>query len=62
MEQVTLGIVKPDAVSKKYLGSIIQKLEAGGLSVVALENDPYESDASRGFLLRPPGKGPSSGV
>ncbi len=36
MEQVTLGIVKPDAVGKQHLGSIIQKAEKGGLSVVGL--------------------------
>ena len=49
MEQVTLGIVKPDAVSKKYLGSIIQKLEAGGLSVVALRMIHMSRTQAEGF-------------
>ena len=31
----TLSIVKPDAVAKNKIGSILQKLEAGGLKIVA---------------------------
>ncbi len=31
----TLSIVKPDAVSKNKIGSIIEKLEQGGLKIVA---------------------------
>lgn len=31
----TLSIIKPDAVAKDNIGSIIQKLEKGGLKVVA---------------------------
>ena len=49
MEQVTLGIVKPDAVRKKHLGSIIQKLEAGGLSVVALRMIHMSRPQAEGF-------------
>jgi nucleoside-diphosphate kinase len=31
----TLSIVKPDAVSKNVIGGVVQKLEEGGLKVVA---------------------------
>lgn len=31
----TLSIIKPDAVSKNYIGQIISRLEKGGLMVVA---------------------------
>ncbi len=49
MEQVTLGIVKPDAVGKKHLGSIIRKLEGGGLSVVALRMIHMSRPQAEGF-------------
>lgn len=34
-KEQTLSIIKPDAVSKNYIGGIINKLEKGGLTVVA---------------------------
>ncbi len=49
MEQVTLGIVKPDAVGKNYLGSIIQKLEKGGLTVVGLRMIHMSRPQAEGF-------------
>ena len=49
MEQVTLGIVKPDAVGKQHLGSIIQKAEKGGLSVVGLRMLHMSRSQAEGF-------------
>ncbi len=49
MEQVTLGIVKPDAVGKNYLGSIIQMLEKGGLTVVGLKMIHMSRPQAEGF-------------
>lgn len=49
MEQLTLGIVKPDAVGKNHLGSIIQKAEEGGLIVVALRMLHMSRAQAQGF-------------
>lgn len=34
-KEQTLSIIKPDAVSKNHIGGIINKLEKGGLNIVA---------------------------
>ena len=49
MEQLTLGIVKPDAVGKQHLGSIVRMAEEGGLSVVGLRMLHMSRSQAEGF-------------
>jgi nucleoside-diphosphate kinase len=45
----TLSIIKPDAVAKNAVGGIINKLEAGGLRVVAIRMTRLTQDQARAF-------------
>ena len=45
----TFSIIKPDAVAKNAIGGVIQKLEAGGLKVVAAKMLRMTSEQARGF-------------
>ena len=46
----TLCIIKPDAVEKNSIGGIIAMIEAAGLKVKALQDDPPLAAAGRGLL------------
>lgn len=45
----TLSIIKPDAVSKNAIGGVVQKLEAGGLRVVAMRMLQLTQAQARAF-------------
>ncbi len=47
--QRTFSIIKPDAVAKNAIGSIVAKLEAGGLRVVAQRMVRLTETQARGF-------------
>ncbi len=47
--QRTFSIIKPDAVAKNAIGSIVAKLEAGGLRVVAQRMVRLTEAQARGF-------------
>jgi nucleoside-diphosphate kinase len=49
MIERTLSIVKPDAVARRLIGSILNKLEAGGLTVVAAKLTRLTPDKARQF-------------
>lgn len=45
----TLGIVKPDAVEKRYGGAILQRIEEGGFRIVALRMTHLTRAEAEGF-------------
>lgn len=49
MNQSTLGIVKPDAVKAGSLGAILERLEAGGLTVAGLKMVRLTRETAQGF-------------
>ena len=49
MNQSTLGIIKPDAVKAGSLGAILQRLEAGGLTVAGLKMIHLTRRTAQGF-------------
>ena len=49
MNQSTLGIVKPDAVKTGSLGAILERIEAGGLTVAGLKMVHLTREMARGF-------------
>lgn len=48
-EEYTLSIVKPDAVQKNYVGSILAMLEKAGLKVVAAKMKHLTKAEAEGF-------------
>jgi len=51
MIERTLGIIKPDGVSKNAIGAIIQRAEAAGLRVIALKRLHLTREQVRGFYI-----------
>ena len=49
MNQSTLGIVKPDAVKAGFLGAILERLEAGGLTVAGLKMVHLTRETAQGL-------------
>lgn len=49
MVERTLSIIKPDAVSRKLIGEILRKLEAGGLKIVAAKLVRLSREQARAF-------------
>ncbi len=49
MVQRTLGIVKPDGVSRGLLGEVLAQIEGEGLQIVALKMISMSRDQARGF-------------
>ena len=49
MNQSTLGIVKPDAVKTGSLGAILERLEAGGLTVAGMKMIHLTREMAQGF-------------
>lgn len=45
----TLSIIKPDAINKNIIGAIVQRLEAGGLKVVAAKMLRLEREQAADF-------------
>ncbi|MCF8105234.1 MAG: nucleoside-diphosphate kinase [Desulfohalobiaceae bacterium] len=49
MKELTLSIIKPDAVKRNLCGVIIQKIEAGGLTLKGLKMLQLSREEARGF-------------
>ncbi len=49
MTQVTLSIIKPDAVAKNKIGAIISRFEDSGLKVVACKMAHLTKEQAEGF-------------
>ena len=47
--QRTFGIIKPDAVSKKVAGKIVDRIEESGLEIVAMKRMQLDSEMAKGF-------------
>ncbi len=45
----TLAIIKPDAVSKKVVGKIIQRIEEEGIKIVAMKMIKMTKEQAKGF-------------
>ena len=56
-KEVTLGIIKPDAVQKGVIGEIINRNEANELKVVGLKMMQLDKDRAEGFYHVHKGKG-----
>jgi len=52
----TLSIIKPDGVSKNYIGEILSRFEKAGLSVVAARMLHLDKDRAEGFYAVHRGK------
>lgn len=52
----TLSIIKPDAVGKNLIGEIVGRLEAGGLTVVAMKMLHLNEATAGGFYAEHKGK------
>lgn len=48
-KEQTLSIIKPDAVGKNLVGSIIERFEKGGLKVIAAKMMHLSKDQAEGF-------------
>ena len=49
MQELTLSIIKPDAVKRDLCGKIIQKIEDGGLRIKGLKMLQLSREEARGF-------------
>jgi nucleoside-diphosphate kinase len=49
MVERTLSIIKPDAVSRKLVGEILRRFEAGGLRIVAAKLVQLDPEQARAF-------------
>ncbi len=47
--QQTLSIIKPDGVRKNYIGDILRRFEAGGLTIAALKMTTLTKGQAEGF-------------
>ncbi len=56
MQQRTFSIIKPDAVRRNLIGSILSKLEANGLKVVASKMILLTAEQAGGFYAEHKGK------
>ncbi len=56
MEQQTLGIIKPDGVSRKLIGTVIKRLEENDIHIVAMKMVKMTKDQARGFYKVHEGK------
>lgn len=56
-EQLTLSIIKPNAVAKNAIGAIIQRFEAAGLQVVAAHMLHLSQEQATAFYAEHQGKG-----
>ena len=51
MVEKTLAIIKPDAVKKKVIGKIIQKIEDEGFNILALKMLHLAKEDAKGFYI-----------
>ncbi len=51
MVQKTLAIIKPDAVKKKVIGKIIQRIEDEGFKMADLRMDMLSKEDAKGFYV-----------
>jgi len=51
MVEKTLAIIKPDAVKKKLMGKIIQRIEEEGFEIVHLKMAPLTVEKAQGFYI-----------
>jgi len=51
MVEKTLAIIKPDAVKKKLIGKIIQRIEEEGFEIVQLKLEHLTRDKAKGFYV-----------
>jgi nucleoside-diphosphate kinase len=51
MVERTLGIIKPDAVKRKLIGKVLQKIEGAGLNIVALKMVNLTKEETKTFYL-----------
>ena len=49
MMERTLSIIKPDAVSRKLIGTIIQRIEKEGIKIVAVKMVRMTKEQAKGF-------------
>ncbi|MBW2096104.1 MAG: nucleoside-diphosphate kinase [Deltaproteobacteria bacterium] len=56
MKQRTLAIVKPDGVSRNLVGTVLSRLEAEGLRIVAMKMIRMTKDQAKGFYKIHEGK------
>ena len=54
--EMTLSIIKPDAVSKNLIGKILQRFEDAGLKIVASKMLHLSVEKARGFYTEHEGK------
>ncbi|WP_319557329.1 nucleoside-diphosphate kinase [Thiomicrorhabdus sp.] len=52
----TFSIIKPDAVTRNLIGSILQRLESNGLSVVASKMIRLDREQAEGFYAEHKGR------
>jgi len=51
MSEKTLAIIKPDAVNKKIVGKIIQRIEDEGFNISAMKMISLTHDDAKGFYV-----------
>lgn len=49
MKERTLAIIKPDAVSRNLIGTIIQRIEQEGIKIVAMKMLKMTKEQAKGF-------------
>ena len=54
--EMTLSIIKPDAVSKNVIGKIVQRFEDAGLKIVASKMLHLSVEKAQGFYVEHEGK------
>lgn len=56
MRERTLGIIKPDGVSRKLVGSVLKRLEQEGINIAAIKMIRMTKDQAKGFYKVHEGK------
>ena len=56
MKERTLAIIKPDAVSRNLIGTVVSRLEEEGLNIVAMKLIRMNKEEARGFYKVHEGK------
>ena len=51
MVEKTLAMIKPDAVKKKLIGKIIQRIEEEGFEIAQLKLEHLTKDKAKGFYI-----------
>ena len=54
--ELTLSIIKPDAVRKNKIGEIVARFESAGLKIVAARLEHLSSEKAQGFYAEHQGK------